>query len=209
MKSGKRSLENMPTIVDAHIYGSEWVEWWTAAQPPERETHQWPFPRETIGDMGWSKFPANGKDGVFLAVMGLSWWAPAIQSLSEIAFFEEAVTDLDWVIQELVRIRTSLTPSPALPPSQSEPKPRRHNRAPPSRNEPRPRRHNRAPRSSSSSRPRTSSPCIQSSRPHVSSSHVQSSRPRTSSSRVQVPYGHPRGEGKRTIKPTWKAMANS
>ena len=166
MKTGKRSLEKVPTIVDAHIYGSEWVEWWTAAQPQERETRQWPFSRETIGDMGWSKFPANGKDGIFLAVMGLSWWAPAIQSLDEAASFEEAVTDLDWVVQELVRIRTSLTPSPALSPSQNKPRPHQRNHAP----------------------------------------HSSSSRPR---SRVQVSYGHPRGEGKRTIKPTWKAMANS
>ena len=146
LKSGRRSLKKVPIIVDAHIYGSEWVEWWTVAQPQEHETHQWPFPREPISDMGWNKFPANGKDGIFLAVMGLSWWAPAVRFSNEVAFFEEAVTDLHWVILELIRSRASQTSPPHLPPSQDE-----HN----------PNQHDLVPRSSSPSCPHTSSSGLQ------------------------------------------------
>jgi hypothetical protein len=106
------------------VYGTEWVKWWTAAQPREYDTQEWPFSRDTNSDVDWCKFPANGKDGVFLAVMALSWWAPAARSSDEIASFEEAVIDLHWVIRELIRVRTvgQLLPPP---PSQSKPKTRR------------------------------------------------------------------------------------
>lgn len=143
LKTGKRSLENVPTIADARTYGLEWVKWWMVAQPREHEKKQWPIPRDSISDVAWSKFPANRKDGIFLAIMGLSWWPPAIRSSNKVALFEEAVTDLRWVIQELIRIRTSLTSSPALPPPRGEPNLHQHDPAP---------------CSSSSSHPRTSPP---------------------------------------------------
>ena len=116
LKTGKRSLERIPVIVDANSYGTEWVKWWKAAQPKERDAEQWPFPRSVNGDAGWHRFPAIGKDGIFVAVMALSWWASAIKSPNEITFFEEAVTDLHWVIQELMRVKKTCEPLPSLPP---------------------------------------------------------------------------------------------
>ena len=102
LKTRKRSLENVPTVVSARAYGDEWVKWWTAAQPQERETQQWPFSRDSISDIGWGKFPANGKDGIYLTIMGLSWWASVIWTSNEVAFFEKAVIDLRWVVRELI-----------------------------------------------------------------------------------------------------------
>jgi hypothetical protein len=114
----------VPVITNAHAYGTEWVKWWAAAQPKERDTGQWPFSRSVDSDVGWRKFPANGKDGIFVAVMALSWWAVAAQSPEEIVFFEEAVTDIHWVIQELICIKTTNGLSPSPPPSpQDEPTP--------------------------------------------------------------------------------------
>ena len=191
----------MPTIVSACTYGTEWVKWWTATQPQERETKQWPFPRDSISDVGWSKFPANGKDGIFLAIMGLSWWPPAIKSLSEVAFFEEAVTEIHWVIQELIQIRTRQASYPPPPPSQDESNPHQHNLIP------------CPPASCTRSRTSSSRPHTSSSRPRTSSSHprTSSSRPHTSSSRPPVStFGtqtYSRGEGKRSVKLTWKALA--
>jgi hypothetical protein len=164
----------VPTVISAHVYGTEWVKWWTAAQPRERKTQQWPLSMDSTSDISWSKFPANGKDGIFLAVMGLSWWAAAVRSLDEVVFFEQAVTDLHWVVQELVRTRTTQISPPSLPPSQDESNPLQHDLTP------RP--------SSSSSRPPASLP-----------------RPRVSTLGVHI---HPRGEGKRIIRPTRKALAN-
>ena len=141
---------------------------------------QWPFLRDAVSDCCWHKFPANGKDSIFLMIMALSWWAPAVQLPDKIVFFEEAVTDLHWVIQELVRIRTinqtSLSP---LPPAQDEPD---------SHQWPIPHRCG----------PNTSSPA---SSPH---SHVSSAHPPVSTLRVPSQCG----EGKRIVKLSWKVLAN-
>ena len=169
MTSGKRSFDQIPAIVDACTYGTEWVKWWTAAQPRGRDTQQWPFPKTVNDDGGWRKFPANGKDGIFTAVMALSWWAHTIRSPSEIPFFEEATADLHWVIQELIRIKTPYQLSPSLPP-------------PPAQSED------------------NSHPSDPTSDPPVSSS---CSRP-PSSRRVPTCQ---HAEGKRVVKPTWKAKA--
>lgn len=121
MRAGKCSLDRVPVIADAHAYGSEWVRWWTAVQPKERDVQQWPFLRGTNGDVNWDRFPANGKDGIFLALISLSWWAPAVQSPDEIVFFEEAVTNIHWVIQYLIHFKTTLQLPPLrLTPSQDE-----------------------------------------------------------------------------------------
>jgi hypothetical protein len=166
-------LEDVPTVISAPVYGTEWVKWWTTAQPRERKTQQWPFSMDGT-NISWSKFPANGKDGIFLAVMGLSWWATAVRSSDEVVFFEQAVTDLHWVVQELTRTRTTQISPPSPPPSQDKSDPPQHSLTPRG--------------SSSSSRP-----------------PVSSSRPRVSTLGVHI---HPRGEGKRIIIPTRKALAN-
>lgn len=112
----------MPVVLDPHTYGTEWVKWWTAAQPQERDTKEWPFARNTDHSIDWRRFPANGKDGIFIAIMALSWWALALRSPDELALFEEAATDIHWVIQELIRTKMALQDSPSnLPPPQVEP----------------------------------------------------------------------------------------
>lgn len=187
LKSGKRSLDRVPVITDAYHYGTRWAKWWMAAQPQERDVQQWPPPRNAISDAGWHRFPAHGKDGLFIAVMALAWWAPAVQSLDEIAFFEQGVTDLHWVIQELTRVKKTrqLSPSSTLPPQDELVNV--HQPAP-AASRPKPTRTSnsvlRPPASSSTPRPSSSCP--------VSTSGV---------------HTHSRTEGKRVVKPTWKAQA--
>ena len=114
----------MPLVSDARAYGSEWVKWWTAAQPKERNVQEWPFIRNAETTIDWRRFPANGKDGMFIAIMALSWWALALRSSVEVELFEEAVTDVLWVVQELIRIKTVQQLSPSNPPlPQGEPNP--------------------------------------------------------------------------------------
>lgn len=158
-----------------------------AAQPQERDVRQWPSPRNTISDAGWHRFPANGKDGLFVAVMALTWWAPAVRSLDEIAFFEEGVTDLHWVIQELTRVKTTRQLSPSdTPPPQDELV--NIHQPTPAPSQPKPTR-----TSNSVLRPQgpSSTPRALLSCP-VSTSGV---------------HTHPRTDGKRVVKPTWKAQA--
>ena len=172
----------MPVVVDSNSYGDEWVKWWKAAQPKERDTEQWPFPRNVNGDAGWHRFPAIGKDGIFVAVMALSWWASAARSPSEITFFEEAVTDLHWVIQELIRVKTTSDLSPSHPPPRVESDVRQSGFT---HSQPNSTPHPPAPPPHDNARP---------SRPPVSASNT--------------PAYH-RAEGKRVVKPTWKAQVIS
>lgn len=131
LKTGKRSVDKVPVVNDAHAYGTQWVKWWMTAQPKERNAQKWPFSRDANASIGWGKFPANGKDGMFVAVMAMSWWATSVRSPEEVLFFEEAVADIHWVIQELIRFKTAdpLSPPPSLSP-QDEPS--SHPPAPPS-----------------------------------------------------------------------------
>ena len=181
LKSGKRSLERLPVVINASTYRTEWVKWWASAQPQGRDTQQWPFSRGT-GIVDWGKFAANGGDGIYLAVMALSWWAPAVRSSNEIAFFEEAVTDLHWVVQELIRVRTAsqLSPSSSTSP-QDESSPRR----------PKPNPHRPKPTPLQANP--TSGPSVSTSRPPLSSSGV---------------HTHQRTEGKRVVKPSWRVLAS-
>ena len=214
MKSGKRALDKLPAVVNAYAYGSEWVKWWTAAQPQERDSQQWPFSRDSIGGADWRKFPANGKDGIFLAVMALSWWATAVRSINEIAFYEEAVTDLHWVIEELIRIKSASQPPP--PPSQGDlnshqpeptprqPKPTTHRPAPtPRRPAPTPCQPDPTPRQPDPT-PRQPDPTPSQTDP-MPSPPASSSRPPLSTSGGHT---HQRAEGKRVVIPTWKVLAN-
>ena len=167
LKSGKRSLERLPVVINASTYGTEWVKWWALAQPQGRDTQQWPFLRGT-GVVDWGKFAANGGDRIYLAVMALSWWAPAVRSSNEIAFFEEAVTNLHWVVQELIRVRmaSQLSPSSSTSP-QDESSPRQPKPTPLQANP-------------------TSGPSVSTSRPPLSSLGVHTHQ-RTEGKRVVKP----------------------
>ena len=112
----------MPVVLDASNYGSKWIQWWTESQPQSRNIQTWPFPKEPIDDTSWWKFPAHGRYGLFLAVMAISWWAPAVKLVDDVTSFEGAVEDLHWVIRELIRTRSGDDPPPQpLPPPQPEP----------------------------------------------------------------------------------------
>ena len=177
LKTGKRSLERVPIIASARTYGTEWVKWWTTAQPQERDTQQWPFSRDPLEDVCWRQFPANGKDGIFLAVMALSWWASTVRSSDEVGFFEEAVANLHWVIQELIRVKTASQISLSPPPS-SQDKSKPHQRLTPRRRNP-------------------------VSHPPASSSHSQALPSGPPVSTLSI---YRRAEGKQVVKPTWKEL---
>ena len=113
MKTRKRSPDRVPTIRDPNDYGSRWIGWWTEVQPLARDVQVWPFPKEFIDGIHWQKLPFRGQNGIFLTIMAISWWAYAVRLPGDVAYFEEAVGDLHWVIQELIRTKQSLQPQPA------------------------------------------------------------------------------------------------
>ena len=162
-------------------YGSRWIQWWKESQPRPRGVQAWPLPRDTISDACWHKFPAHGPSGLFLAIMAISWWAHAVKSAEDVTLFKEAAGDLNWVIQELIHMRSSNDPTPRLPSTlQSQPVPCQSQ---PTHQDPPP-----------SSLPPPPSSC-----------------PPRSSSRLSLPSGvrtWERPEGKRVVKPSRKLQEN-
>ena len=176
----------MPTVLDATAYGSKWVEWWTESQPQPRGTGVWPLPKDIVSDISWRKFPAHGPNGLFLAVMAMSWWAHAVKSADNVPLFEGAVGDLHWVIQELIRTRSDNEPS-----SQSL--------SPPVQPKSTPRRPKPTPRNPPPSSPQPS--------PSAPQPSPLSCRPPSSRSARSLPGVHTyeRAVGKRQVRPSRKA----
>jgi hypothetical protein len=100
-----------------------WVKWWTAAQPEWRQAKGWPFSqREALGEWG-TKLSSGGKDGIFLVVMSLGWWAHA-PNRSMDSNLDAAIRDVAWVMGQLVTslsarsVSRTSSPLPPAPPSQ-------------------------------------------------------------------------------------------
>ena len=102
------------SILDTAGYAEAWVEWWTGSQPPGRAAATWPFSHEPLSSVQWGRLLNGGKNGTFLFVMALSWWAKALGPTTSSSNFTEAVTDIEWVLRQLTDILTTpLAPEPA------------------------------------------------------------------------------------------------
>jgi len=93
----------MPVVDDIGRYRDDWIGWWTASQPGWRSSQSWPLPKDDKSGGSWDDFPARGQNGIFLAIMATCWWARAVESAEDFSLFEEAVDDIHWVIQQLIR----------------------------------------------------------------------------------------------------------
>jgi hypothetical protein len=91
---------DVPKIESIKVFETEWVKWWSAAQPPWRDTRSWPFERvSTAGD--WGKLPNGGKDGLYLVMISLGWWINA-RDPSNDSMLNDAIADVTSVIDNLV-----------------------------------------------------------------------------------------------------------
>ena len=104
----------MPKIASIKDFEDQWVQWWTAAQPEWRSTESWPFPKgEVEGE--WGRLLSGGKDGLFLVVMSLGWWAHA-RDPTEDSVFVAAIGDVSWVMQQLITSLSARAIAPTSPP---------------------------------------------------------------------------------------------
>ena len=114
------NAEHIPHVPDVDTYHKRWLAWWKVCQPAWRKTNGWPFSKEET-DVGWGKLKARGQNGIFIVVMSTTWWASSIESPEDRRAFEEAVDDLRWVLEQLLRLHsTSNAPDPPPPPAGPE-----------------------------------------------------------------------------------------
>ena len=80
-------------------------------QPAWRRGKGWPPLKEQTGD-DWGKLSASRKNGLFLVVMSMSWWATSLETTDDRHSFKEAVDDVRWVIEQQLQSHTA----PDVPP---------------------------------------------------------------------------------------------
>ena len=100
IKSKKK--DTVPLIEPAE-YGRRFTDWWTLLQPPWRKdedlslVHFYDIP----SDETWQVLRKGGTAGIYVVVVGLSWWIKAQQpECDDDAWY--TVNDLSWVIQQMI-----------------------------------------------------------------------------------------------------------
>ena len=112
MKTRSYDTQHIPFITDVESYSKTWVAWWTQCQPAWRQSNEWPLPRDIPSSAKWGiKGGARGQNGLFLVVISTAWWASSIQSEEAWVVFDEAVDDIQWVIDQTINALKSL-PAP-------------------------------------------------------------------------------------------------
>ena len=101
----------LPTIKSVEEFQAKWIKWWSAAQPKWRDTRSWPFQTDNASGKDWGHLLKGGKDGMYLVVVSLGWWIHA-QDSSEESHLDNAIRDVSWVLQNLLRrLSTNATTS--------------------------------------------------------------------------------------------------
>lgn len=108
-----RKYDKMPSLSgdddddDLGSYITYYKLWWRASQPKWRGAvdANWPLPQVLLEPSNdWSVLRRGGASGMFLVVMGLSWWYSAVlQSGQKDALPEVllAIDDVLWVLKQI------------------------------------------------------------------------------------------------------------
>lgn len=108
MKARRYDNAHVPSVVDIDAYCKSWTDWWKSCQPLWRGDKGWPLPQVSDGTATWGKLCARGKNGLFLVIMSTTWWAHSLKTADQRRFFEEAMDDIRWVIEQQLK-------APSLP----------------------------------------------------------------------------------------------
>jgi len=82
-----------------------WQSWWYGLQPEWRQLPNSAVSRE-VPDKGeqWDMLCRGGKNGLFMAVLALAWWAAALGEVSDDDELCDALDDATWVMQRMATL---------------------------------------------------------------------------------------------------------
>ena len=121
MKDRRYTEDHIPFIPDVCSYYDSWKVWWSLCQLAWQQGKGWPLPRDHTGTTNWGQVGAHGQSGLFLVVMLTTWWAFSIKSEEEWALFDDAVGDVQWVIDQVIDwIKAIPAPTPPQPSGASQ-----------------------------------------------------------------------------------------
>lgn len=101
MQHLRRDFLKSPTITDVGAYGQQWWLWWGALQPEWRTSEERCFCRSPLGQFDTLMRP--GKNGMFLILLSLCWWADALDLPTEDPSWRNAMNDVAWVLSQLAQ----------------------------------------------------------------------------------------------------------
>lgn len=81
-----------------------WQSWWYELQPEWRRLPNGAVSKD-VPDKGeqWDALCQGGKNGLFMAVLALGWWAAALGEVSDDDELCSALGDATWVMQHMAR----------------------------------------------------------------------------------------------------------
>lgn len=101
-------------FINPSAYGLCFAEWWGGMQPAWRKFHGADGPLNLVRDIPidetWNGLRKGGTAGIYVVVMGLSWWIKAQRNQRD-ANAWAAVDDLSWVIQQMSNASDSASSS--------------------------------------------------------------------------------------------------
>ena len=116
MKARSYMSDHIPFVSDVELYLKRWVAWWSLCQPTWHQGKGWPLPMDDPDATDWGiKAFARGQNGLFLIIVSTTWWASFIQSAKDWSTFDEAVEDIQWVIdQATIFLKPVLVPKASM-----------------------------------------------------------------------------------------------
>lgn len=101
-----RKLTWKPDIQDVSFYGRELLVWYASIMPPWRRVGAdgWRLSRNApAGDAGWDVLMKGGGNGIFIIILSIVWWRDAAKDEADLALVQEALKDLRWTFDAMLR----------------------------------------------------------------------------------------------------------
>lgn len=105
-----RARTGCPPIQDIHTFANQFWTWWCGLQPAWRKLsipqygQAVPALRTVAG--GWAELDKPGLNGFLSIIAALNWWGAQVQAEeAQFLFWNAAVEDVSWVMEQLIETR--------------------------------------------------------------------------------------------------------
>ncbi|KAJ7623834.1 hypothetical protein DFH06DRAFT_1008703, partial [Mycena polygramma] len=91
-----------PAIVDVYSFAADWWKWWVAINPSWRQLEGGRHLKKE-GEGDWGSAAHTGPNGMLNVLVCLRWWRDVLRG--EFGDWEEALADVEWVLNEVMYVR--------------------------------------------------------------------------------------------------------
>ena len=98
----RRNYNKVPVVLNASEFGATWRYWWLSVQP-DWGGSAWPLAHETKPGQDWGIACHASSCAIFLFIIALGWWLAAAENAAQVTEAMDAVTELDWVLQQFLQ----------------------------------------------------------------------------------------------------------